>query len=32
MDQFMVVMASIQEVLASLRQEIGGQQSEPLAV
>ena len=29
MDQFTTVMASIQEALASLRQEISGQQSRP---
>ncbi|RVW84910.1 hypothetical protein CK203_039489 [Vitis vinifera] len=31
-DQFTAAMASIQEALASLRQEIGGQQGRPLAV
>ena len=32
MDQFTAAMASIQEALASLRQEIGGQQGRPPAV
>ena len=31
-DQFMAAMASIQEVLANLRQEIGSQQSRPPVV
>ena len=31
-DQFTAAMASIQEALASLRQEIGGQQGRPPAV
>ena len=31
-DQFTTAMASVQEALASLRQEIGGQQSRPLVV